>query len=216
MTQAAPETVPQESRLGAEAGERLLGALDAMGVRYLGGVNVEAIDGRSVVLDDGAVIDTDLVLAATGVAPNSEVAQTAGLSMEQSRVVVGPDMRSSAEAVFAAGDVALAFNVTADRHLAVEHWQDAIDQGALAGAAAAGQDVKWEAVPGFWSTIGDTTVKYHAWGDGYERSRLMSRDDGFTVWYETEGAVVGVLTCNGDADYELGEMLIAAGRPAPV
>ncbi len=47
-------------------------------------------------------------------------------------------MRTSAPEVFAAGDVASAFNTTAGRHITVEHWQDAVDQGEIAGAAAAG------------------------------------------------------------------------------
>ena len=60
------------------------------------------------------------------------------------------------------------------------------------------------------------TVKYHAWGDGYQRSRLLERDDGFTVWYEVDGRAVGVLTCNADDDYELGARLIESGEPVPV
>jgi 3-phenylpropionate/trans-cinnamate dioxygenase ferredoxin reductase component len=48
-------------------------------------------------------------------------------------------------------------------------------------------------VRGFWTTIGAPTVKYHAWGDGYQRSQLLERDDGFTVWYEVDGRAVGVL-----------------------
>ena len=74
----------------------------------------------------------------------------------------------------------------------------------------------WGNVPGFWTTIGDATVKYHAWGDGFERSRLVARDDGFTVWYERGGAVVGVLTHNADDDYDLGAQLIVAGKRAPI
>ncbi|CNI33999.1 NAD(P)H-nitrite reductase [Mycobacterium tuberculosis] len=118
--------------------------------------------------------------------------------------------------MYAAGDVALAHHDVAGRPLAVEHWQDATDQGAVAGACAAGQHAKWDTVPGFWTSIGDATVKYHAWGDGYERSRMLAHPDGFTVWYEAGGAVVGVLTYNADADYDLGERLITEHRPAPV
>jgi 3-phenylpropionate/trans-cinnamate dioxygenase ferredoxin reductase subunit len=136
--------------------------------------------------------------------------------MDRSRIVVSVDMSASADGIFAAGDVASAFNATAGRHVPVEHWQDAMDQGEVAGAAAAGQSAKWDAVPGFWTTIGESTVKYHAWGDGYQRSRLLYRDGGFTVWYENDGAAVGVLTCNADDDYDLGVTLIADRRPAPV
>ena len=48
-------------------------------------------------------------------------------------------MRTSAHAVYAAGDVASAYD-TAGRHIPVEHWQDAADQGETAGEAAAGAD----------------------------------------------------------------------------
>jgi hypothetical protein len=81
------------------------------------------------------------------------------------------------------------------------------------GAAAPGADGQWDGVPGFWTTIGDATVKYHAWGDGYDRSRLVDHGDGFTVWYGRDGATVGVLTLNADDDYERGETLIKNGQP---
>jgi 3-phenylpropionate/trans-cinnamate dioxygenase ferredoxin reductase subunit len=71
-------------------------------------------------------------------------------------------------------------------------------------------------VPGFWTSIGDATLKYHAWGDGYERSRMLDHGHSFTACYESGNAVVGVLTYNADDDCDLGERLIAEGRPAPV
>ena len=217
VTLVAPQDVPQENRLGSEAGKQLLRLVEEAGVHYVGGVSVEAVhEGTSVQLDSGVTVECDLVLAATGVIPNSGAAEAAGLDIQKSRVVVGADMATSAPNVFAAGDVALAYNTSAGRRIAVEHWQDAADQGAIAGAAAAEVDAKWDAVPGFWTTIGDSDVKYHAWGDGYESSRLLQRDDGFTVWYERDGATVGVLTLNADDDYDLGERLVKEGAPAPV
>ena len=80
---------------------------------------------------------------------------------------------------------------------------------------AAGADARWDGVPGFWTTIGDATVKYHAWGDGYDQTRLIDHDDGFTAWYERDGATVGVLTCNADDDYERGEALIKNAARLP-
>ena len=44
--------------------------------------------------------------------------------------------------------------------------------GAIAGTAAAGADGQWHGVPGFWTTIGEATVKYHAWGDGSDRTSV--------------------------------------------
>lgn len=216
VTLVARQEVPQEKRLGRDAGRQLLKLVREAGVHYIGGVSVEAIHNDGVELDDGARIGCDLVLAATGVAPNSEAAEAAGLEIEQSRVVVGADMATSIPNIFAAGDVALAYNTSAGRPIATEHWQDAVDQGEIAGACAAGAEAEWDAVPGFWTTIGDSDLKYHAWGDGYQSSRLLLHDDGFTVWYERDGAAVGVLTLNADVDYDLGERLVQEGRAAPV
>lgn len=216
VTIVAPDRAPQAKRLGEDAGGRLRALVQDTGARFLGGVTVNGIDNDGVRLDDGTTITADLILAATGAAPQSGLAEAAGLEICQSRVVVDSAMRTSAPDVFAAGDVALADNETAGRHLAVEHWQDADDQGAIAGTAAAGGAAVWDSVPGFWSTIGEATIKYHAWGDGYERARVVPRDGGgFTVWYSNRNEeVVGVLTHHADEDYDAGEQLI--GRRPPL
>ncbi|KMO82811.1 NAD(P)/FAD-dependent oxidoreductase [Mycolicibacterium chlorophenolicum] len=218
VTLVAPDDLPQEKRLGAEAGRRLRELVEKTGARYLGGAKVDSVQADSVRLDDGTTLPADLVLAATGVHPNSAVASALGLTLDDSRVVVDEHMSTSVDGIYAAGDVAFAFNGGAGRRLAVEHWQDAEDQGGVAGAAAAGDDATWSGVPGFWTTIGDADVKYHAWGDGYERSKMVEHgDDGFTVWYTAgDGATVGVLTYNADDDYDRGEELITAGEPPPV
>jgi NADPH-dependent 2,4-dienoyl-CoA reductase/sulfur reductase-like enzyme len=216
VTLVAPEQLPQEARLGNEAAERLRDLVAQTGARHVGGVAVEEITDAGVRLDNGVTIDCDLILAATGVTPQYRLAADAGLDVRDSRIIVDSDMSTSTKGVYAAGDVALARNTLAGRHLAIEHWQDAADQGTIAGTSAAGNRATWDGVPGFWSTIGEATIKYHAWGDGYQRSRMLSRPDGFTVWYEADDAVVGVLTYNADDDYDLGERLIAQRRPAPV
>ena len=131
-------------------------------------------------------------------------------------------MRTSAPDVFAAGDVATAFNDTAGRHIPTEHWQDADDQGAVAGTAAAGVRAQWDSVPGFWTTIGDRTVKYAAWGDGYDRTHHSDHGtdgpgESFTIWYlDADGVTVGALTLDRDDDYEAATGLIEEGKPAPI
>ena len=215
VTLVAPSEMPQEKRLGAEAGRRLRDLVEAAGATYRGGTGVASIDGDTVRLEDGSTITADLILAATGVSPNSDVAEKAGIVVEDSRIVAGADASTSVEGVWAAGDVTKTFNDGAGRSLVIEHWQDAADQGEVAGASAAGRQARWSAVPGFWTEIGDAAVKYHAWGDGYDDSRFVERDGGFTVWYSSAGKAVGVLTHNADDDYDLGEELIGAGRPVP-
>lgn len=206
---------PQIARLGEDAGRRLLVSLEAAGVHYCGGVEVTEVSEDAVHLANGDILGAGLVLAATGVTPRADLAEAAGLTLRDGRIAVGADMSTSGHDIYAAGDVASAWNATAERVVAVEHWQDASDQGALAGAAAAGQPGRWDQVPGFWTSLGDTTFKYHAWGDGYDRSHLVELNEGFTIWYESDGSVVGVLTCNADDDYDLGEALIRQRAPVP-
>jgi 3-phenylpropionate/trans-cinnamate dioxygenase ferredoxin reductase subunit len=215
-TLVAPDDVPQAKRLGEHAGSRILKLLKQAGVRFAGSTSVSSLGDGTVHLEGGDVINGDVILAATGVTPQSGLAADAGITISDRRIVVDAQLRTSAENTFAAGDVALAHNTTAGRPLAVEHWQDAVDQGQIAGAAAAGQAGRWDSVPGFWTTIGDATLKYHAWGDGFERARFVEHADGFTVWYEKAGEAVGVLTHNADDDYDRGEELIQHHKPIPL
>jgi 3-phenylpropionate/trans-cinnamate dioxygenase ferredoxin reductase subunit len=212
----SPEAVPQAARLGSDVGHRIIDLLADAGVSYAGGVTVTGLGDGKVRLDNGVAVDCDLVLTAIGIEPRSGLAEAAGITTIQGRIAVDEHQRTSVENVFAAGDVALAHNPAAGRRVAVEHWQDAIDQGEVAGTNAAGGSAAWDSVPGFWTTIGDATLKYHAWGDGFHSSRLIDHHNGFTVWYETEGKVVGVLTLNADEDYARAEALIRHGDPAPV
>ena len=76
-----------------------------------------------------------------------------------------------------------------------------------------GADAAWDEVPGFWSKIGSHTLKYAAWGDGFDDARLVEHGGGaFTIWYTRDGVAVGVLTHERDADYERGRAAHRAGR----
>ena len=215
-TLVAPDPVPQAKRLGDDAGERITRLLRDTGVNYVGSVSVNGLADGTVRLDDGSTIECDLVVAATGVKPQSALASAAGIETSDGRIVVDAQMRTSVDNVYAAGDCALAYNRLAGRPVAVEHWQDAVDHGEIAGAGAAGQTREWDAVPGFWTTIGEATLKYHAWGDGFDTARLVDHGDGFTVWYERDRATVGVLTLEADEDYDRGEELIQRKNPIPL
>ncbi len=212
VTVLSVEELPQIGRLGRAVAERIAGWLGAAGVRLVGDARVTDIyDGRIVHTTDGE-FEADLILTAAGIEPRSELAEQAGLAVEEGRIVVDERMATSAAGVYAAGDVALADNPTAGRRLRVEHWGEALRMGEVAGANAAGADERWTDVPGFWSEIGDHTVKYAAWGDGFDRDDLVDHGDGgFTVWYSRAGRAVGVLTHRADGDYERGQELIASG-----
>jgi 3-phenylpropionate/trans-cinnamate dioxygenase ferredoxin reductase subunit len=225
VTVVSTEELPQEKRLGAAAGRRIAGWLADDGVTLVGGAQVEAIEPlgdpderpRRVRVSGREPLEADLVLVAGGIDPHVGLARDAGLQVEGDRVVVDEHMRASVPGLYAAGDVAYARNATAGRHLVVEHWGEAEAMGTVAGGVAAGADLRWDAVPGFWTEIGGRTLKYAAWGDGYDRDRLVDHGGGaFTVWYADEhGRAVGVATHEADEDYECGSELVAAGKPVP-
>ena len=74
----------------------------------------------------------------------------------------------------------------------------------------------WDVAPGFWSTNGKHTLKYAAWGDGYDEARLVDHGGGaFTVWYGQDGRTVGVLAHERDDDYEAGKERVEQGEPLP-
>ncbi len=215
VTLVSDEDIPHASRLGEEAGARIAGWLRDLGVSVHLGAAVERIeDGRTV--HAGRPLEADLVLMAAGMEPQSQIAAAAGIDVEAGRVVTDASMRTSAPGVLAAGDLALAHNAAAGRRLAVEHWGEALAMGEVAGRTAAGAQAQWAQAPGFWSTIGEHTLKHVAWGDGYDSDRLVDHGDGaFTVWYGREGVCVGVLCHEADEDYETGRKLIEAGAPLP-
>ncbi|MEA2197958.1 MAG: hypothetical protein QOJ25_2009 [Solirubrobacteraceae bacterium] len=213
VTLVTVERVPQIDRLGRDAGERIAGWLREVGVTLILEAEVKEIeDARRVHVASGPKLDADIVVLATGVVPNGELAAAIGLELHDGAVPVDASMRSENPFLSAAGDVASALNPSAGRRLRVEHWGDALAQGEIAGRALAGEPAEWDEVPGFWSTIGAYTLKYAAWGDGFDEDRLVDYGDGaFTVWYSQGGVAVGVLTHERDEDYERGRELIARG-----
>lgn len=218
VTVLSTEELPQLERLGPDVAARLAGWLTGAGVKLVGKAEVAAIEDGSVVRTvDGQSFTADLLLSAAGVTPHGELAEQAGLAVQDGRILVDDRMATGDERVFAAGDVALAVNATAGRRLRVEHWGEALRMGEIAGANAAGGRESWSEVPGFWSEIGDRTLKYSAWGDGFDRADLVDHQGGgFSVWYSRDGVAVGVLTHLADTDYERGGELIAAAAPVPV
>ncbi len=210
------EPAPNVGRLGEEAGAEILGWLRQEGVELGLGEAVEAIERTETGLDvvaAGARTSGTIVIMATGVAPRLELAVAAGAHViDGGGVAADAAMRTSLPYVLAAGDVCSAENATAGRRLRVEHWGDALGQGAVAGRTAAARPEPWGDVPGFWSTIATRTLKYAAWGDGYDVSRFERGPEGaFAVWYGREGRVVGVLAHDRDDAYEQGRSLIEEG-----
>jgi 3-phenylpropionate/trans-cinnamate dioxygenase ferredoxin reductase subunit len=218
VTLISLEESPQRARLGQEVGERIEGWLRDYGVNLRLGASLESIErsdsGYELSVEGADAISAGTVLFGTGVTPRIGLAEEAGLEVDGG-VKTDSSMRTSAPGIFAVGDIARAYNESAGRHLSVEHWGDALEHGRIAGTVISGGEAAWSMAPGFWSTIGDKTLKYWAWGDGWDEQLCENRGEAFTVWYGKEGTLVGVISHNSDEDYERGRELIEQGESLP-
>ena len=167
------------SALGERAGELITTLLCEAGVEVRLGAEVERIEPRWRVrlADGGEALPADLVVLGTGVAPRIELASRRRPRPQDGAVRVDSSMRSSDPAVLAVGDIAAAQHARAGRRLRVEHWGDALAHGEVAGRTLAGEDAEWTTAPGFWTTIGEHTLKYSAWGDGFDEARVEAEGD---------------------------------------
>jgi 3-phenylpropionate/trans-cinnamate dioxygenase ferredoxin reductase component len=215
VTLISLEESPQRERLGREVGERIEGWLRDYGVNLHLGTSLESIRrvnaGYELSVEGEEMVSAGTVLFGTGVAPRIGLAEEAGLEMDGG-VLTDSSMQTSAPGIFAVGDIARAFNESAGRHLSVEHWGDALEHGRIAGTVISGGEAAWGMTPGFWSTIGEKTIKYWAWGDGWDEQAFEENGKAFTAWYGKEGTLVGVLSHKSDDDYERGRELIERGE----
>jgi 3-phenylpropionate/trans-cinnamate dioxygenase ferredoxin reductase subunit len=112
-----------------------------------------------VILSDRSRIDADVVLVGVGITPNTQLAAEAGLEADNG-IIVDEHLRTSDLNIFAAGDVANAYNPRLDRHIRVEHWANARRQGATAGRAMLGQDAVDARPSYFFSDQYDLSMEY--------------------------------------------------------
>jgi 3-phenylpropionate/trans-cinnamate dioxygenase ferredoxin reductase component len=112
-----------------------------------------------VILSDGSRIDADMVLVGVGITPNIQLAADAGLEVDNG-ILVDEHLRTSDLNIFAAGDVANAYNPRLGRHIRVEHWANARRQGATAGKAMLGQDAVDARPSYFFSDQYDLSMEY--------------------------------------------------------
>ena len=223
VTLVSQEEGAQSERLGEDASRRIQGWLEGYGVGLRMGTDAESIERRDngfeVAVAGGDSILGQTVLLAAGVRPRTRLAEEAGLEIEKGGVVTDSSMRTSAPGIFAVGDIAFATNKAAGSRQKVEHWGDALNHGRVAGTVLAGSEAVWKEAPGFWSTMGDKTLKYWAWSGGWDEAKFVEKDrsegEAFAVWYGREGVTVGVLAHNADEDYEKGRELIERGAPLP-
>lgn len=190
--------------LGAEVAEIFAGLHRDHGVDLRFSAEVTAVerDGDQAVvrLADGAAIEADLVVVGVGVAPNTALAESAGLPTDNG-ILVDEYLRTSDPDVYAAGDVASVAHPVLGQRVRVEHWDNAIGQGTVAGQNLAGREVPYERLPYFFTDQYDLGMEYVGYvpRSGYDSVVLRgdtTENRVFTAFWLREGTVVAGMQAN--------------------
>jgi 3-phenylpropionate/trans-cinnamate dioxygenase ferredoxin reductase component len=171
------------------------------GVQVLSGETVTGVEqkGNEKLLQtkSGQAIPSDLVVAGIGIRPNLDLAQAAGLKVEDG-VIVNQTLQTSQPNIYAAGDIAEFYSPLLRMRLRLEHEDAATSMGETAGRNMAGENVTFDYLPFFYSDMFEL---------GYEAvGRVNSKLETFADWeepyqkgiiyYLDEGRVQGVLLFN--------------------
>ena len=198
VTVIEPSSVPLERVLGPEVGAIYRDVHLEHGVRLLPGTGVEAFEGdgavQQVMTSDGSAIECDFVVVGIGVVPRTQLAEAAGLKTDNG-IVVDQALATSAPNVYAAGDVANAWHPFYGRHIRVEHWANALNQGPAAARAMLGHEVVYDRIPYFFSDQFDVGMEYSGfateWDDVIFRGDPASREF-IAFWLQNERVVAGM------------------------
>jgi 3-phenylpropionate/trans-cinnamate dioxygenase ferredoxin reductase subunit len=153
--------VPLRAALGDRLGQHFADQHRSHGVDLRTGVGDTANEGTERVTGVRAgdeLFPAELVVIGVGAAPNVELAQHAGLAVDNG-IVVDEQLRAQ-EGIYAVGDVANAANTVLGTRLRVEHWDNAIRQGKLLGKVLAGADDRYDWLPYFYTDQYDLGMEY--------------------------------------------------------
>ena len=161
-------------------------------------VSVQQEKGRLIArTGSGRAIETDGIVAGIGLRPNVGLAEEAGIKVENG-IVVNERCETSAPDVYAAGDVVNFFHAALGERKRVEHEDNAVFMGKLAGQNMAGGSETYDHIPMFYSdlfefgyeAVGETNSKMETvsdWNDEFKKG---------VIYYLNEGRVRGVVLWN--------------------
>ncbi len=188
------------------------------GVELHLGAPVEAVepgsDGIAVRVAGGRVLEGDVAVVGLGIVPRDELAARAGLAASDG-VIVDESCRTAAEGVFAAGDVARHRHPMYEAPVRVEHFDNALRQGAVVGRVIAGQSARHDEPHWFWSDQYGHNLQVT--GDPSATAQAVTRGvlgpRGFTRFLLRDGVVRGAITLDRPAEARVARRLV--GRRVP-
>ena len=213
------QSQPMAHILGPEMGAVYAGLHTARGVDLRLSEGIAEIRGGSraeqVVTDKGNVIDCDLVVIGVGVAPETSLAEAAGLDVDNG-IVVDEHCRTSDPDIFTAGDVANWPHPGLGHRIRVEHFDNAANQAAAAAKSMLGAPETYDPVLYFWSDQYDLNIQYLGHAAQWDEIAVRGDTDAeaFTAFYLKDGAVSGALVVNNFRDIRPTRTMI--GQKTPV
>jgi 3-phenylpropionate/trans-cinnamate dioxygenase ferredoxin reductase component len=191
------------------------------GVNLLLGTGVREVvrDGDRVVAlvtSDGQEVMADTVVVGIGITPRIELAEAAGLTIEDG-VAVDAALRTSDPDVFAAGDVASVDHPRLEERIRVEHWANALHAGPAAARSMLGREVSYDRLPYFFTDQYDLGMEYigHAPPGGYDDVVLRGDVPGRAfqaVWLRGGRSLAGMHVNLWDEGIAPLEELVLSGR----
>ena len=184
------------------------------GVDLRTGVQITAFEGEPLVthvlLGDGSRIAADFILAGIGQVPNVELAQQAGLAVDNG-VVVDEYSRTADPDIYAAGDCANHPNEFYGCRLRLESVQNAMEQGRVVAAGLLGKPQVYNVVPWFWSDQYDLKLQMVGLSAGFDR--MVLRGDlnarAFAAFYLKDGRLIAADTVGRPQDFIFAKKLVA-------
>lgn len=173
-------------------------------------------DGRAtgVKLTDGEVIDADAVVIGIGAVPVVDLAESAGLAVDNG-VLVDAGLRTSDPDIYAVGDIANQQHPRLGRRVRVEHWATALNQPAVAVTNLLGGSAEYDELPYFFSDQYDLGMEFY--GDISTAARVVIRGDleareFVAFWLDSDTHITAVMNVNVWDVIDAVKPLILAGR----
>jgi len=216
VTMVMLEGDPLERTFGPEAGRFFRRVLEEHGIEVIGGDEVARFEGservEAVVTQRGREIEAQTVICGVGAIPDVMLARKSGLALGKlGGVLCDSGLRTSADGVFAAGDMCEYESVVHGRFVRIEHEEVAAAQGRTVARNMLGADVPHDEVPYFFSDLSDwASLEYVGPAFGWDAEEIEgSLDEGaFAVWYREGGAVRAMLSVGGFGDLDRARELI--------
>jgi NADPH-dependent 2,4-dienoyl-CoA reductase/sulfur reductase-like enzyme len=205
VTVVEAEEIPLARILGDEFGQHLLGTHTSHGVNLHTSATVSELesgpqgDVTAVVLSNGERLPADVVLVAIGSVPATAWLMSSGLALEDGLECDQTCAAVGAEGIVAAGDVASWMNPLYERRMRVEHWTNAVEQGAYAARRLLGvhDPGGFVSAPYFWSDQYGVRLQSVGSTVGHDEARVLERtDDSILVAYTRNGHLLAVAGLN--------------------